>query len=119
MAFHSDRGESRSNVAVDRLLHPLKQPSLIVSTLEGMHMDDNELHIQKAPLFIRNIREPASNATNIKQWQLQKQFSQRTSMLDGMHIRNIGEPVKLDGKHTRDIRGERAEATEFCLICFT
>jgi hypothetical protein len=43
-----DTREPDSNVTVDRLLQLLKQPAPRFSTLDGMHMEGNELHPQKA-----------------------------------------------------------------------
>jgi hypothetical protein len=55
--------EPDSNVTVDRLWHSSKHSAQRASTLDGMVMDDNELHFWKAPDSILTNSEPAPNVT--------------------------------------------------------
>jgi hypothetical protein len=52
-----------------------KQRSQRISTLNGMHMDDNDEHLKKAPSSICNRKELGSNTTKDSLRQEQKQRS--------------------------------------------
>jgi hypothetical protein len=80
-----DSLEPDSNVTSLKALHDPKQPLQRTSTLDGMHMDDNELPL-KALTSIRDRLEPGSNVTVDRLKHPLKQPSQRISTPVGMHI---------------------------------
>jgi hypothetical protein len=83
--------ESASNLRSERDKHPLKQELAIVSTLDGMHMDDRALQPLKALSSIRVSLEPDSNVT-VKRGEHSKRREKQdlaiTLTLDGTHIDN-------------------------------
>jgi hypothetical protein len=76
------RWEGASNVTAERLRDSQKQDAPIVSSDEGMQMDEKEQPMNAAHPRLER-RDPASNVTVERSGQLEKQLSPSVSTEDG------------------------------------
>jgi hypothetical protein len=78
--------ESNSNVTPERTIHPSTHRSEIISTDEGMAIDESDMQRENAKVSIRESLKPDSNVNPERVMHLSKHRSPMTSTDEGIQI---------------------------------